>query len=98
VLLSVLERVTADSLGALEVVDDEGEALLRVSSLRASARMRRWADPALFPTRRETIAGIAPLSAVPDVEAYLGGWDSASDTGRASTITGAHKNAPRVEP
>jgi len=72
-LAAVIEGMSADGVGVLEVSDPSGRPVLRISSCRASAREARWGT-VLFPTGRRRCDGIAPLSEPVDVEAYLGGW------------------------
>lgn len=73
-LRGLVERAAREAIGTVDVVSDDGESLMRVTSMRARARIERWGDPTLFPHRTETVPGITALPESPDVEAYLGGW------------------------
>lgn len=73
-LRPLVERLGREGLGTLTVVDDEGDPLLRIRSIRAVSREARWGRNDLFPHVVERVGGIRAIDGEPDVAAYLGGW------------------------
>jgi GT2 family glycosyltransferase len=73
-LAAAVSRVESEGLGELVLSEAHGIDLLRISSMRARARCRRWGRDDLFARRRSTIAGVQPIDGDVDLEAYLGGW------------------------
>lgn len=72
-LAPVVERVTSEGLRQVVVTSDE-VPVLRVVSVRAERRHRRWGRDDLFSYAVESVPGVAALSDEVDVEGYLGGW------------------------
>lgn len=70
----LLERIARDGIGTVSILDEDDDVLLRIRSLRASAREGRWGREDLFPHVSERVEGVRLLAGEPDVAAYLGGW------------------------
>jgi GT2 family glycosyltransferase len=71
---AAVDRVAAEGLGELVLVDAAGTPLVRVRSRRALARERRWGGVPLFPRVEVGTADVVALTGEPDVERYVGGW------------------------
>ncbi len=72
-LAEVVERVASEGLRQVVVTSDE-VPVLRVVSVRAERRHRRWGRDDLFPDAVESVPGVEALQNEVDVEGYLGGW------------------------
>lgn len=68
------DALRGGSVGEITIVDESGQALIRLVSCRARARERRWGREDLFTRERIASTDIRPLGDAVSVEAYLGGW------------------------
>lgn len=73
-LRGAVDRVSAEQLGRLLIIDETGRPLVTVFSTRATSRQDRWKDDTLFEAIVDQNAGFLPIDSEPDLEGYLGGW------------------------
>jgi len=73
-LADLVERVASEGLGQVVAVTSDETPVLRVVSVRAERRRRRWGRDDLFPDAVESVPGVEALPDEVDVEGYLGGW------------------------
>ena len=72
-LAELVARIGREGWGTVTVVAEDTD-ILRITSLRAHTRARRWERDDLFPTLRLAVDGVTLVEGAADVEAYLGGW------------------------
>lgn len=74
-LAASIARLDRERLGELVLMDAGGADVIRITSLRAEARARRWGRDDLFEARRSACEGVHVIGDDASVAAYLGGWD-----------------------
>lgn len=79
VLARAVEWVSRDRLGSLTLTAD-GQDVLRITSVRAAARARRWGRDDLFADERDEACGVVLVDDDVDVAGYLGGWGAFAAT------------------
>lgn len=77
-IVDLVERLGTQRVGTVDLVADDGSALGRLRSRRATRRAARWATEDGFETEQLRVRGLHPLRSDPRVEAWVGGWGGAS--------------------